>query len=283
MLRSRLLASLIVAAGVIGSTAPSFGQVAAIPPFESNDSQCGWALGTAAGVLAGGALLTNGQKVTSDWSGFYVGGHLGCAWAGQTWTNTNNAIIGGLGDTATFDNDGWIGGAQLGYNWQFGRWVVGLEGTYSNGNSKDETAGQDGIFAYRLSADISHIITATARLGYAFDNRFMGYVKAGFASAEIEAGSFLTNGAQSASGSSSSRHNGYALGAGIEYMATNNIVLGLDYTFINLEDKEYSFACGAVCVTAPRANVDPDDIHMLTGRISFKFGGQHQPAYAPLK
>jgi outer membrane immunogenic protein len=267
---------------VLGSSS-ALAQFAPPPTLtaDGNESNCGWSLGAAAGALAGTALLTNQQKPTSDWSGFYLGGHLGCAWGGQTWTSLDNNAFANAGDAFSFTNDSWVAGVQLGYNWQFGKWVVGLEGTYSGGDFKDETTGAGLGFNYRLTSDISDILTLTARAGYAIDPRLLGYVKAGFASAEMEVKGFADSGGATGSASASSRHNGYALGAGLEYLATNNIVLGLDYTFIALEDKDYTLTCGALCGTA-RLNVEPDDIHMLTGRISFKFGGRH-PTYAPLK
>jgi outer membrane immunogenic protein len=54
-----------------------------------------------------------------NWTGFYVGGHAGWAWTDTTSTDprANQNLI---------SNNG-IGGGQVGYNWQIGTWVLGVE------------------------------------------------------------------------------------------------------------------------------------------------------------
>ena len=60
-----------------------------------------------------------------NWTGFYIGGNLGGAWANGTVTdNVTGASLSG-------NNAGFIGGGTMGYNWQFApNWVVGVEGTF---------------------------------------------------------------------------------------------------------------------------------------------------------
>ena len=58
-----------------------------------------------------------------NWTGFYIGGHIGGAFSGD------NSI--GTGVTAS-DNGKFLGGVQAGYDWQFApNWVLGVEGQYS--------------------------------------------------------------------------------------------------------------------------------------------------------
>jgi opacity protein-like surface antigen len=62
-----------------------------------------------------------------NWTGFYIGGHLGAA---RSKLKTG-ALVSEAGepDEITTENDtGLIAGGQLGYNWQAGQWVFGLEG-----------------------------------------------------------------------------------------------------------------------------------------------------------
>src|SRR5580700_8338925 len=62
-----------------------------------------------------------------DWTGLYVGAHAGWEYA----ETQGSTILLGLGDNLTGPTDqkmhGWLGGAQLGYNHQFQRVVLGLE------------------------------------------------------------------------------------------------------------------------------------------------------------
>jgi outer membrane immunogenic protein len=146
-----------------------------------------------------------------------------------------------------------------------------------------------------LQTRVGELFLATARLGYAWD-RWLAYGKGGFASAEVKTafqatvlttvvqGVQLPTGATFAgqsSGSSSERQPGWTLGAGLEYMVTRNVTFGVEYNFINLQDRTQT--AGATIsenilgtiknVTAPISyRVDPDDIHSVTARLSYKFG-----------
>jgi opacity protein-like surface antigen len=59
-----------------------------------------------------------------DWSGFYVGGHLGYLW-GRTHVDDD-----GVTAERNAHTDGVVGGVMLGYNWQINRVVLGLEGDF---------------------------------------------------------------------------------------------------------------------------------------------------------
>ncbi|MGA2129870.1 MAG: porin family protein, partial [Xanthobacteraceae bacterium] len=74
----------------------------------------------------------------NNWTGFYVGGNAG--WVGsanRTGTNAGTdtgagglgSVLAGGGLPASFDvpSSGFLGGGQIGYNWQINTWVVGLE------------------------------------------------------------------------------------------------------------------------------------------------------------
>ncbi|MFA7416258.1 MAG: porin, partial [Rhizobium sp.] len=60
-----------------------------------------------------------------DWTGFYLGGHLGAGRSIVDWTYD----IGGT--TADHEGEGILGGAQVGYNWQADSWVFGAEADIS--------------------------------------------------------------------------------------------------------------------------------------------------------
>src|SRR5262245_25601205 len=57
-----------------------------------------------------------------DWSGFYVGAHIGGAWSNSTLTNS------GIGTSWDPGGTGFIGGFQAGYNFQAGSFLFGVEG-----------------------------------------------------------------------------------------------------------------------------------------------------------
>src|SRR6266705_5884204 len=112
-----------------------------------------------------------------NWSGFYVGGHVGGAWSDKDWTQTAPGAF--VGNAASFNADGFIAGGQIGYNWQTGNWVFGIEGQLS-WSGADGAGVQTITPAWTSSTDINWIGTVTGRVGYAWD-RLMIYGKAGFA------------------------------------------------------------------------------------------------------
>ena len=63
--------------------------------------------------------------VTYDWTGFYVGGHIGYGWADKSWQD-----LVGFG-TVSHKADGFLGGGQVGFNYQTGMFVFGVEGDFS--------------------------------------------------------------------------------------------------------------------------------------------------------
>lgn len=58
-----------------------------------------------------------------NWTGFYIGGNLGYGWARASGT----ATVAGIASAGSENLNGAVGGAQVGYNWQTGNWVWGIE------------------------------------------------------------------------------------------------------------------------------------------------------------
>ena len=260
------------------------------PPLAvtSRSDDCGVGLGAAAGVGAGMLLLNGGRgPAASTWAGFYLGGQLGCSWSGTDWTFTNGPTTGSIvlpkynsvpGQRTTFDNSGLNVGGILGYNLQFGQWVAGVEGTLSGGKHSDAKVNPlnpaPTVNSQLLSANETWIATVAGRLGYSFSPRFLAYGKVGFASADIRSTLLSQSGnppsavnpnASAAQG----RHDGYTLGAGLEYMLDEHFVLGVGYDFIDLGARTYQVSC-AGCAFPIALKVDPGSIHSVMGRLTYK-------------
>ena len=69
------------------------------------------------------------------WTGFYIGAHLGGGWADVDWSN----MVGyATAERLSHSPNGWVGGAQLGYNFQFSpNWVAGIEVSWSGASLSD--------------------------------------------------------------------------------------------------------------------------------------------------
>ena len=202
-----------------------------------------------------------------SWTGFYVGAHLGGGWADVDWSN----MVGyAAGETVSHGPDGFVGGAQFGYNVQFSRnWVAGIEVSYSGTSLSDSSVSTvPALDPDRTrNTDINDLLMITARLGYAWD-RWLGYVKGGYAAADIETSSLqISTGIRS---SQSDWQNGWVVGAGFEYMLARNITWGVEYNFIDLGSDRLS----ANFNNGPCAGCGMDtdvQIQTVVGRLNFKF------------
>mgnify|MGYP001156542833 CR=1 FL=1 len=209
-----------------------------------------------------------------NWTGFYVGGNVGGAWANQEWINTaNTTIFGDLAPGQGFRNreTGFIGGGHVGYNWQANNFVFGLEGGIQ-GLSNDSTvlnnvfgAGDD-VFNWRTE----WMATVVGRLGLAYNNNLF-YVRGGWAGVNNKL-SVVDNVPVTGSGSQTQWHNGWTVGAGWEYGLTQNWIIGVEYNYAAFERKSYQLNATEVGATYA-FDARPRDIQSVVGRLSYKFGG----------
>jgi outer membrane immunogenic protein len=214
-----------------------------------------------------------------SWSGFYLGGQLGGAWSEADYRFTNANFFNTLGPVVLgrdfgFDADGVIGGGQLGYNYQTGRWVLGVEG--SLGGAALDAAQPSPFFPTldRYSTETGLIATVTGRVGYAH-GRWLAYGKGGWAGADIEL--TMLDRTSPVRANSSRWADGWTGGGGLEYAIGRALSLGVEYNFIGLETGAWRLRCPG-CGTDTLAGfgtpvVDGDvDIQSVTARVNYRFG-----------
>lgn len=184
-----------------------------------------------------------------SWTGFYVGAHAGWGWA--IW-----------GDGITSENgDGVIAGLTLGYNYQFGNYVVGIEGDASFADVKHEET----FLAGQGSVKNDYFATITGRLGYAFD-RILIYGKGGVAFTRDK---WAINDGLGGSASGTFDRTGWTIGFGAEYARWGNISLKAEYNYLHFpEIHEVLTTSGGVAVT-------PADVqewtHLFKLGINYRF------------
>src|SRR5262245_10900073 len=195
-----------------------------------------------------------------SWTGFYVGAHLGGAWSDVEWANVTFT-----GERVTNDSSGFFGGAQMGYNQQFGNIVVGVEATLSGGSLSDNLRSVvDPAQSY--ATDINTIVTVTGRLGLAA-GQWMFYAKGGWAGASVDVSG--RNTAIPDRFSFDDWRNGWTVGGGFEYKVARNISLGLEYNFIDLGSESLS---GVTRLGNPVFVRDNDvQIQAVTARLNYQF------------
>jgi outer membrane immunogenic protein len=152
-----------------------------------------------------------------NWSGFYVGVNAGYAFGGDF-------------DIDALDSaDGFVGGAQAGYNFQFDPIVVGIEGEIAYADVSDKFADLEGTLNWRGSV--------TPRLGFAID-RFMPYLKGGLAFGDVEV--------KDATGKDDKTQLGWTVGAGAEYAVTDNVTVRAEYNYTDLGKDDFTTPAGTV-------------------------------------
>src|SRR5436853_3505437 len=106
--------------------------------------------------------------VVYNWTGFYIGGHVGGAFAGNNSLQNNDARF--------------LGGVQGGFDYQFApNWVLGAEAQYSWLSGNAVSAAFPNGFLY--TNDRRGIGSVTGRLGYTWGPGLL-YVKGGYAFAD---------------------------------------------------------------------------------------------------
>jgi outer membrane immunogenic protein len=212
-----------------------------------------------------------------NWNGVYVGGHIGRGWSNTKLTDTvsDGAVSWpdlDVGQTIGYSQSGVVGGGHIGINFQVGTWVYGLELSGSGaGISGGATtlpgspfSSGDDIFSSKISA----LFLLTGRVGFTWE-RALVYAKGGFAGARARTSVSDTFGSIGA-GSGSNWRSGFTAGVGVEYAMSHNLVIGIEYDYARL---------GAGSVSLGDANGqyafhdDARDLHLLLGRVSYKFGG----------
>lgn len=187
---------------------------------------------------------------TGDWTGAYVGGHLG--WVSGT---VDFETLPTPGFTGTYDIGGWLLGAQGGYNWQMDTFVLGVEGDVSLGDvtsDLDET-----IF---IDRHVNWEASLRARAGVAFDAILL-YATAGVAVANSTSELFgIVDDTQT--------HVGWTVGAGVEAMVAENVSAKVEYRYSDFGAAQYDF----FTIIPPGLSTESTITqHSLTAGVNFHF------------
>lgn len=234
--------------------------------------------------------------LTYNWTGFYVGGNIGWGWENRTITNvgTINGAAFPAGTTHSSDADGFIGGLQLGYDWQFApNWLVGVAGDFDwsdiNGSSDNlNVVGGTGP-GTRLSHgtyNYKYLATVTGRLGYVANNWLL-YFKGGWAWAKRKGNGITTNtvtagalppGSTLVTTTSSGTPSGWTIGGGTEYRFAPHWSAFIEYDYVDFGTKTghplVTFAVPGAAPVATGVTLARDNdshISVVKGGINYRF------------
>jgi outer membrane immunogenic protein len=207
-----------------------------------------------------------------NWSGCYIGLNAGGGWTQTEFTNTvNTTAFGHLnpGESFSYTNSGFIGGGQVGCNYQINQWVLGVEGTLAGTTIKGDATNlailNDDVFTTKINS----LGTVTARIGYAWNNVLL-YAKGGYAGANVQFSVSDTVGPNFGAGSQTRWQSGWMVGGGFEYGLTPNWIIGAEYNYIDLGTANYEVGGGS-SVGSYAFDVRTR-ISTVLARLSYKFG-----------
>jgi outer membrane immunogenic protein len=214
-----------------------------------------------------------------NWTGIYVGLNAGGGWTGVDYLNTaNTTAFGDVAGPPGFSDhaDGFVGGGQIGFNWQAGNFVFGVEAMFDHSNMRGKVNplrgapppfAQDDIFQTRIQS----LFLGTARLGLAWDSALV-YVKGGFAGGDVEVKVSDTVGITRGAGVSSDWRTGYTIGGGAEYgfRFAPGLSVALEYNFVRLDSASYELGTSAAPLLYT-FNVATQDTHLVMGRLNYRF------------
>ena len=198
---------------------------------------------------------------TSSWTGFYIGINGGAGWGTAASSIDLGSLAAGLGVagvTGTFpvgshELNGFLGGGQIGYNWQAGNVVFGIEG---DGDWANISGTAPCIEVLSCSANIQWTADATARLGVLPINNMLVYVKGGAAWAGVNY-SLSSPGAVLAgatiSSSLTTTKTGGLLGLGTEYLFAPHWTAKIEYNYTDFGTHTDTFVLtdGAASIGVP--------------------------------
>jgi outer membrane immunogenic protein len=170
----------------------------------------------------------------NNWTGFYIG-----AMGGYAQEDTSDA----LGEIS-----GGFAGGTLGYNWQTGNFVLGVEADAAWADV-GVRVGNPAIAA--VETRIRSMGTVRGRVGYAFD-QVLVYGTGGYAWADNR----LTLSALGVSVSDSQIHSGWTVGAGVEVMFAPKWSVKAEYLYKSFDSETYFAGIAPPGITSGTLNLN---------------------------
>ncbi|MFY9684794.1 MAG: outer membrane beta-barrel protein [Pseudolabrys sp.] len=220
---------------------------------------------------ASGAVAA--PPLTPSWTGFYFGGHVGYSWGSLNGDTTHTVLIPTGPSFVTVPNpvaisalgrdidpSGGLGGLQLGYNYQVGSVVYGVEGdvtwtgqrdTFNFNGTVPNLNTEDFLYQETTAAKLRYMGTVRGRLGYAY-GAFLPYLTGGLAWGRMAMDlSWVASqrptscpvctifATRSFAGSESHTLFGWTIGGGFEYAFADRWSAKAEYLFVDLGNKTF--------------------------------------------
>jgi outer membrane immunogenic protein len=203
-----------------------------------------------------------------SWTGFYIGGNAGAGWNHGNISDSFGLFSWGANNSTTF-----VGGGQVGANYQISNVVLGIEGDFDWFANNNNSGGGTSVLGSTVQGSNNGrwLTTLTGRLGVVGWDHLLFYGKGGGAwvgSNNLTLTNLATGG--SVAISNNNTNNGWTAGAGVEWMFAPNWTARAEYDYVGLSNKSFTvpaaFPEGGDVISTNNRN-----IQMVTVGINYLF------------
>jgi outer membrane immunogenic protein len=252
-----------------------------------------------------------------SWTGFYIGGHVGAGWGTKEWTFARTDIepreVERGYETVTVDGftiprfpfgegsvNGFLAGGQVGFNWQTGPIVLGVEAeaSWTNLEGRNTCIGPGSIFtivgvlSVACKSEVDVLASLTGRVGFSF-GQTMVFAKGGVAYASEEhsirpalaslspADVFCADTNCNFKGKDDDRW-GWTFGAGVEHAFTPNWSAKVEYQFYDFDKEKVDFGHLELAkdLRIPIRMDIEQHVHVFKFGLNYRFGFAAAPVVA---
>ena len=213
-----------------------------------------------------------------SWTGFYIGANMGGAWTNNRWTDT--LLLTNFNNNNN-NNGRFIGGGQIGGNYQIGQFVIGGEWDFDwAGNNNNNNVGvviPAGTIVVNNNNN-SWITTVAARFGWAVDHWLL-YGKAGggwvgnnnLTVTNLTTGMSLNCGTFTTLTNCGKNTGGWLVGAGFEYAFTNNWTVKFEYDYLGLGNRTFVIPATAPFLPGDTFTSNNRNVQMVKVGVNYLF------------
>ncbi len=241
-------------------------------------------------LLAGAAATAADMPVRSfvkasplaayNWGGFYAGVNGGYGVSSDPITETfTPASDGGL--QPTIAPAGWLGGLQAGYNWQWNRLVLGVEGDIQATSLRDSIC-YDGCrpnATAKTTQSLPWFATTRARLGYA-PGAMLFYLTGGAAFTTVKTSISTTLAPTTTSGDFNDSRVGWTVGGGVEAALAANWTAKVEYLYMGFGSTTHAIVEPLLGPAFPEIFSIPTRASVVRAGVNYHFNAPGSMAYA---
>jgi outer membrane immunogenic protein len=210
-----------------------------------------------------------------DWTGVYVGAFGGGGFGNHNVNNSTGSAVPFADFSANYSSTGGLAGGEVGYNWQSGNYIFGLEGDLFWSGIKGNDASQFGAGAFPgvTAVDADSLRwggTLRVRGGFTVD-RWLMFFTGGYAFGSLQHTNSPPGGVVD---QFNVQGNGLTAGAGFAYALTNNVSAKFEYRYYNFNG--YNRPGNTVTGLTPNGQnpyTTETTYSVVTVGLDFKFGG----------